>query len=385
MRSGRCCRRSIPRSSRAATIFRLSASSTKPTMDGQQRESADRRFAAECARRRRGLAELRDLPYRDVARRCRRPRTNRRRRCRPTISTSVASCAWSCGCRPIERLAPDRLFPVMEEQGIELDLLDKLIWRIGVLPRFREGLLQTRARPAAADRDAAGLGTRPGRHVQSLQAASSSTSRPSALTPEERIGVADLPAVFEQRPRAGMNLHWDGNNASLAERNLSAAIGAGVTPETVDHDAIERVADWLGDLKPPAEPAHGRIRPPSSAARSIYLAACAGCHGWQERRRLCVRRRATSARSIRSPDSGPTGLGWIPTPKRSGQRQLEELFAGHAVPVPALQEDGRLRQPAARRALAARTLSAQRLGADAGRPAASRRPSGRRPSSAART
>ena len=35
----------------------------------------------------------------------------------------------------------------------------------------------------------------------------------SALTPEERIGVADLPAVFDQRPRQGMNLHWDGNNA----------------------------------------------------------------------------------------------------------------------------------------------------------------------------
>ena len=62
----------------------------------------------------------------------------------------------------------------------------------------------------------------------------------SALTPEERIGVADLPAVFDQRPREGMNLHWDGNNASLSERNLSAAIGAGVTVESVDHEAALR-------------------------------------------------------------------------------------------------------------------------------------------------
>ena len=110
------------------------------------------------------------------------------------------------------------------------------------------------------------------------------------LTAEERIGVADLPAVFEQGPRAGMNLHWDGNNASLQERNLSAAIGAGVTPETVDHDAIERVADWLKTLKPPASP---NTPDPSRVERgkAVYRGSCAGCHGWQEPRPLCLRRR----------------------------------------------------------------------------------------------
>jgi cytochrome c553 len=77
-----------------------------------------------------------------------------------------------------------------------------------------------------------------------------------------------------------MNLHWDGNNASLSERNLSAAIGAGVTVESVDHDAIERVADWLGDLKPPASP----HRPDPAAVergKAIYLIGCASCHGYQ--------------------------------------------------------------------------------------------------------
>jgi hypothetical protein len=92
--------------------------------------------------------------------------------------------------------------------------------------------------------------------------------------------VADLPAVFSQHPREGMNLHWDGNNASLAERNLSAAIGAGVTPDTVDHEAIERVADWLGDLKPPASP----YKPdPAVVERGkvVFMAGCASCHGYR--------------------------------------------------------------------------------------------------------
>jgi hypothetical protein len=77
-----------------------------------------------------------------------------------------------------------------------------------------------------------------------------------------------------------MDLHWDGNNSSLKERNLSAAIGAGVTPETVDHVAIERVAEWLMDFKPPPSP----YRPDPALAQegaAVYQEACAACHGYQ--------------------------------------------------------------------------------------------------------
>lgn len=178
------------------------------------------------------------------------------------------------------RLAPDRLFGIMEQQGIELDALDRLIWRIGVLPIFREGLLQTRASllPLMDMQPAWGPGRvdtfNPYKLLQFGVEA-------SALTSDERIGVADLPAVFDQRPRQGMNLHWDGNNSSLAERNLSAAIGAGVTVESVDHKAIERVADWLGDLKPPPSP----DKPDPAAVergKVIYMADCVPCHGYQD-------------------------------------------------------------------------------------------------------
>ena len=51
-----------------------------------------------------------------------------------------------------------------------------------------------------------------------------------------------------------MHLHWDGDNDSVDERNLSAALGAGVTPVTVDHAAIKRVRDWIWTLPPPEYP-----------------------------------------------------------------------------------------------------------------------------------
>jgi hypothetical protein len=42
----------------------------------------------------------------------------------------------------------------------------------------------------------------------------------------ELIGASDYPSLWNQAPREGMHLHWDGNNTSVDERNLSAALGA---------------------------------------------------------------------------------------------------------------------------------------------------------------
>lgn len=178
-----------------------------------------------------------------------------------------------------DRLDPDRLFPLIEADGYRFGSVEKLVWRAAVLPRFREGLLNARAGldPLLQVQPAWG----PGRvDTFNPYKAIQFDIPPESLAPNERIGVADLPAVFHQRPREGMQLHWDGNNTSLRERNLSAAIGAGVTPDTVDHAAIERIADWLGDLAPPPSP----HRPDPAAVergRVVYMADCADCHGWR--------------------------------------------------------------------------------------------------------
>ena len=105
----------------------------------------------------------------------------------------------------------------------------------------------------------------------------------NSLLPSELIGTADFPSIFLQDPREGMHLHWDGNNTSLAERNLSAALGAGVTPEfVVDHAAIDRVADWLKNLQPPPSPY--RVDAAAVArGRDTYMRyGCVACHGYQD-------------------------------------------------------------------------------------------------------
>src|ERR1043166_1368966 len=100
---------------------------------------------------------------------------------------------------------------------------------------------------------------------------------PTHITEQELNGSADFPAIWQQRPRDGMHLHWDGNNTSVDERNLSAALGAGVTPVTVDHAAIKRVRDWIWTLPPPAYP-YPIDRALASRGAALYQQSCLECH-----------------------------------------------------------------------------------------------------------
>ena len=96
---------------------------------------------------------------------------------------------------------------------------------------------------------------------------------------DETIGTADLPSIWNQRPRDGMQLHWDGNNTSVEERNKSAALGTGVTPSTLDLDQLKRIEEWLLDFK--ATPYPYEVNE-SLAARGkiVYEQACASCHAF---------------------------------------------------------------------------------------------------------
>src|SRR5262249_28170365 len=178
-----------------------------------------------------------------------------------------------------ERLKPDRLIPAMQAAGANLGVIDRQVWKLVVIPRMREGFIERPSRlpPFLADPQPWGPGrfdtVNPYKLVQMDMLL-------SAIAPDERHGASDFPSIFNQRPREDMQLHWDGNNSSLDERNLSAALGAGVTPETVDHAAIKRVKEWLLDLHPPRSP--HQVDPAAvERGRAIYMNACAVCHGYQ--------------------------------------------------------------------------------------------------------
>ena len=98
------------------------------------------------------------------------------------------------------------------------------------------------------------------------------------LPPSELIGASDFPSLWNQQPREGMQLHWDGDNDSVDERNLSAGLGAGITPATVDHAGLKRVRDWIWTLPPPPYP-YAVDQALVARGAAIYQQTCLECHG----------------------------------------------------------------------------------------------------------
>jgi mono/diheme cytochrome c family protein len=102
------------------------------------------------------------------------------------------------------------------------------------------------------------------------------------LAERELIGVVDFPSIWMQGAKQGMQLHWDGNNTKVSERNRSAAFGTGATPPLLDRASLKRFEDWLAIAEPPSFASFfpDAMQPDLAAIGApIYAAECARCHG----------------------------------------------------------------------------------------------------------
>lgn len=181
------------------------------------------------------------------------------------------------------RFTADVLIPEMEKDG-RLFFIDRWIYRYLAIPQLQAGLLKRKAQLEAFMLPMHPL-FGPGR-VDTFNPYKTNQYAayfpPGSFTDEERIGTADFPAIWNQGPREGMQLHWDGNNDSIRARNFSASFGAGATREHVDEAAIQRIVTWLIELAPPSYPyaitdeqsvlAHGA---------EIYRQYCYACHDFE--------------------------------------------------------------------------------------------------------
>jgi Cytochrome C oxidase, cbb3-type, subunit III len=100
------------------------------------------------------------------------------------------------------------------------------------------------------------------------------------IATDNSVGTADLPSLWNQRPREGMWLHWDGNNNSVDERNRSATLGAGASEASLDNDSLARVHDWIDDLPAPQFPPDRVNLERTRAGEQIWNRQCASCHAF---------------------------------------------------------------------------------------------------------
>jgi mono/diheme cytochrome c family protein len=179
------------------------------------------------------------------------------------------------------RWQPDYVLAKIEEAGGDLGLFERLIYRFLVVGQVRKGLLAVNDQLEFLDRQLAlGHDWGPGRvdtfnPYKKIQFNYDMSRIPDA----ELTGAADYPSIWMQRPRQGMNLHWDGNNASVEERNLSASLGAGVTPTTIDMASLERIRNWLWDFPSPKFPRERIDSAQAARGAPLYARYCAACHG----------------------------------------------------------------------------------------------------------
>lgn len=167
-----------------------------------------------------------------------------------------------------------------EAVGGDLNFLERALYRYVIVDRVRDGLLDVRNRLGFLDRQ---FDWGPGRVDTFNPYKAIQFNFPmdrDHITEIELNGSSDYPSIWRQAPREGMQLHWDGNNTSVAERNLSAALGAGVTPVTVDRDSIKRLESWIWDLPAPPFPKAAEIDAGAAEkGRKLYADYCADCHG----------------------------------------------------------------------------------------------------------
>jgi hypothetical protein len=188
------------------------------------------------------------------------------------------------------RFRADRMFPHIESLEARRDSVtwprgryrpdafnpvDRLVFRYAGVTVLREQLLTLTARLSFIDFSTWG----PGR-VDTFNPPKALLGFPMDRAPEdEKLGNVDFPAVWNQQAKEGMQLHWDGNNTSVDERNLSAGFGTGATPTTLDREGIWRIARYLDTATPPPYPAQYVNAALAAEGEPIYRAECWSCHG----------------------------------------------------------------------------------------------------------
>lgn len=183
-----------------------------------------------------------------------------------------------------EKFTPDRLLDqirLMQDDPNRLvpkpDLINRLIFRYYAVYLMRERLLMLGDRLKFIDKSSWG----PGR-VDTFNAPKALLNFPmDKADPKELVGNVDFPSIWNQGPRKGMQLHWDGNNTSVDERNLSAAFGTGAYPPTLDAERVLRTAKWLETATPPPYP-YSKDDALAAQGALIYQEYCAGCHGTKD-------------------------------------------------------------------------------------------------------
>lgn len=164
----------------------------------------------------------------------------------------------------------------IEASSAKLNPIEKLLYRFVAIPQTRDALIIQGDRLSFLDRQPS---YGPGRVDTFTPYKTLRFNFPDdKLADSEIYGISDFPPIWKQGARRGMQLHWDGNNDSIDERNKSAALAL-VQPTTINFPSIHRIRDWLMDVPPPKYPFPINAEQ-AAQGKSIFENSCASCHAF---------------------------------------------------------------------------------------------------------
>jgi mono/diheme cytochrome c family protein len=175
-------------------------------------------------------------------------------------------------CANDPRFTAATLIAAIDKENPDFGWFERLLYRFAAIPRTRRGILDRAKENAWFD-------ARPPQGPGRVD-----TFNPYKvllrfdMANDRSVGTVDLPSLWNQRIRRGLWLHWDGNNDVVEERNKSAAIGAGATPDSLDLAGMARVENWILDLPAPKYPAERIDAARAAQGAATYQRECAGCH-----------------------------------------------------------------------------------------------------------
>lgn len=179
-------------------------------------------------------------------------------------------------CATDERFSTERFALEMKRIGSTDDWLNRTLLRLVGVSLMRDRILFLRQRFSFMDREPdAG----PGRVDTFNSPKVLLNFRMDNLPTNEWVGNCDFPSIWLQGKRKGMQLHWDGNNSSVEERNRSASFGTGATPPTLDRKSIKRTEEWLYNKAEPPPYPYPIDKALIAKGEPLYAQLCARCHG----------------------------------------------------------------------------------------------------------
>ncbi len=171
-----------------------------------------------------------------------------------------------------KRFDADAIFEALSTLNEPLGLIDRLVYRWVIIPQIRR-------QASSVIEDNSWMTTRP-RFGPGRTDAGNPWRFRFGMHPkdDDTIATVDFPSLWNQGIRQSAWLHWDGNNNSLQERNLSAALAGGARADSLDFKSIARVEDWSLNAPPPLYPFDVDTALASRGAQIYAGSGCIECH-----------------------------------------------------------------------------------------------------------